>query len=98
MKNCKSIIIDGVEYTPSKPAPKGRRRVVVLDRGWIFAGDLSEDETKLANVVNVRKWERFGFGGLCKDPTAAGAVLDPCENLELSGWIFCVEVADDWGR
>ena len=94
----KSIEIDGVRYVPEEPAPKGTRRIVVLDRGWIFAGNISDDGKRLTDVVNVRRWKRNGFGGLCKDPATSGAELDPCEDLVLSSWIFCVEVPDGWGR
>ena len=35
------ITLNGIEYTPVVPTPTGNRVVAVLDRGWIFAGDLS---------------------------------------------------------
>ena len=45
---------------------EGDRCIVVLDRGWIFVGNLSVDETNtctLRNVHNIRKWSSGGFGG-----------------------------------
>ena len=35
-----NLNINGIEYAPVKPAT-GTRAVVVVDRGWIFAGDVT---------------------------------------------------------
>jgi hypothetical protein len=81
-------------------APEGDRHIVVLDRGWIFVGDLREEDGKiiLSNCVNVRKWTQGGFGGLTKDPRGSGAVLDQCEPISFhkSAVIFMVPVVEDW--
>ncbi len=79
----------------------GDRHIVVLDRGWIFAGDLSKDEHNvytLSNAVNVQRWEKGGFGALSKSATKAGATLSECEPLRFaaSAMIFVVPISEDW--
>lgn len=82
---------------------RGGRHIVVLDRGWIFVGDLileKEDVYILSNAKNVRKWETGGFGGLTKSAKNSGAVLDESEPLKFhkSAMIFCVPVKSGWGE
>ena len=36
----KNVNINGIEYAPVAARPTGTRAVVVVDRGWIFAGDV----------------------------------------------------------
>ena len=50
------ITVDGIEYAPVKPTP-GTRAVVVVDRGWIFAGDVTRKDGRilLTNAVHVFK-------------------------------------------
>ena len=80
----------------------GDRHLVVLDRGWIFAGDMSLDEETggytLSDCVNVRKWKQGGFGALSKSATAAGAALDACAMIRFhrSAMILSVPIAGDW--
>lgn len=67
MKN--SITIDGVEYRPAS-LTMGKRAVVVVDRGWIFAGDVEEKDGKiiLRRAVWVFRWESVGFDGVLANP------------------------------
>jgi hypothetical protein len=79
----------------------GDRHIVVLDRGWIFAGNLSKDEHHvytLTDAVNVRKWDSGGFGALSKSATAAGATLDKCATLRFheTAMMFAVPISSDW--
>jgi hypothetical protein len=41
-----NVIIDGIEYAPVVRAP-GTRAVVVVDRGWIFAGDVTREGNRI---------------------------------------------------
>jgi len=80
---------------------QGNRHIVVLDRGWIFAGELSQDEQgmyRLTQAVNVRRWKQNGFGGLTKSATASGAELDPCDPITFSAsaMILAVPIGGDW--
>jgi hypothetical protein len=82
---------------------EGDRHIVVLDRGWIFAGNLSCDEHNvytLSSAVNVRKWNKGGFGALTSSVSAAEATLDKCSSIRFhqSAMIFVVPIGDDWDK
>ena len=64
----KTVMIDGIEYRSVES--KGKRAVVVVDRGWIFAGDVEEngDRIILSNAVWVFRWSSIGFNGVLSDP------------------------------
>src|SRR3990167_7092903 len=77
--------------------PNGDRHICVLDRGWIFVGNLTETEPgryTLSNVKNVRKWQQGGFGLLSKGARSAGATLDDGTPLRFtaSALLFSVPV------
>lgn len=80
----------------------GDRHIAVLDRGWIFVGNMSlNKETNvytLTDCQNVRKWERAGFGGLSKGAKSAGATMDPSSPMKFhaSALIFCVPITGEW--
>lgn len=81
--------------------PCGNRHLVVLDRGWIFAGDLanhSEGGYILTNAKNVRRWEEGGFGALSRSAKAAKAHLDDCAPIRFSAnaCIFKTPIGGDW--
>lgn len=48
------IEVNGVSYvradSVSTPQPNGKRAVVVVDRGWIFAGDVTEENGRIKPV------------------------------------------------
>ena len=95
-----------VQTDSSTDAPKtpstGSRAIVVLDRGWIFVGDLATEGgvTTLSNCANLRKWSGGGFGGMVLSPKTSSVVLDPCANVifDAGAPIFTVPVADDWNE
>lgn len=95
-----TVIINGIEYAPVKTQP-GTRAVVVVDRGWIFAGDVvrQDGRIKLSRAVNVLRWEKDGFAGLIADPAKAKATLHKCADVDMPAGaeIFCVPVGDTWG-
>jgi hypothetical protein len=98
-----SISVNGVEYVraDSIPAakPNGNRAVIVVDRGWIFAGDITRENgrIRISRAVWVFRWESCGFAKVIEDPSNADirpmADVDMPEGAE----IFCVPVNDDWG-
>jgi hypothetical protein len=52
------------QQQPTQPTQPTGRYVVVVDRGWVFAGDLSMTEdgcVRLDNAVHVFKWNEIGF-------------------------------------
>ena len=97
-----TITIDNVKYVREdsvKRAPIGNRHVVVVDRGWIFAGDLSRSNgrIKLTRALHVFKWESVGFAGMLENTKKADlrkiADVDIPEDAE----IFCIPVSESWG-
>lgn len=93
----KNVMIDGVEYTPVKQ--NGNRAVVVVDRGWIFAGDVRRENGRiyLSRAVWVFKWDSVGFAAVVADPSKADIRhIDDVELPEVSE-IFSIPVGDGWG-
>jgi hypothetical protein len=93
----KNIVIDGVEYRPVTKT--GNRAVFVVDRGWIFAGDVTEENgrIRLDRAVWVFRWENIGFNGVIETPENAD--IRPIQPVDIpaSSEIFRVPVKDDWG-
>ncbi|WP_293365055.1 hypothetical protein [Phenylobacterium sp.] len=99
--NSDTIVINGETYAKVKANP-GKRAVVVVDRGWVFAGDVSEDDgrIRLTRVVWVFRWESIGFDGVLKDPKSSKVMLrklDTGVDLPADAEVFRCPVADDWG-
>ena len=58
--------------------------IVVLQRGWVFVGDLERrgSEFRLTNASNVRKWgTKQGLGELAKKGPLSETQLDPCNDV-----------------
>ena len=95
------VTINGVEYAPIANCPTGTRAVVVVDRGWIFAGDVTRENgrIRLSNALHVFKWESVGFAGMIDDPEAANADLRKIADVDMpmGAEVFCVPVDDKWG-
>ena len=94
------VTINGVEYQPV--CNHGKRAVVVVDRGWIFAGDVTEADgfITLSRAVWVFRWESIGFDGMIANPTSAKATIKPLQHavkIPSGSEIFRVPVDDDWG-
>jgi len=92
------ITINGIEYAPVRPAATGTRAVVVVDRGWIFAGDLTRQDgrIRLSRAVHVFRWASIGFAKMVE---TAEADLRPIADVDMpeGAEIFCVPVHDQWG-
>lgn len=103
--NMNTITINGVEYIQADQAQKpvtGSRAVVVIDRGWIFAGDVTRENgrIRLTRAVHVVSWESIGFDGMIADHKSNKVRLKPMPNgvdLPEGAEIFCVPVDDQWG-
>ena len=101
MNDINTIKINEIEYVraDSITKPTGTRAIIVVDRGWIFAGDVTRENgrIKLANALHVFKWESVGFAGMIENTKKADlrkiADVDIPEGAE----IFCVPVPDTWG-
>jgi hypothetical protein len=108
-----TIEINGVTYAPvgsgsNNTLPTGNRHVVVIDRGWIVAGDVSTDEESeslsdiiVSNAVHVFRWESIGFAGVLKDPKSSKVTLMDLPypvKVPAGSVIFQVPVPADWGK
>jgi hypothetical protein len=96
-----NLTINGVEYAPVN-RPAGSRAVVVVDRGWIFAGDVTRENgrIRLDNAVWVFRWEDVGFDGTIANPKSEKVTIKPMPNgvdLPEGAEVFCVPVHDGWG-
>ena len=96
------IGISGVEYVRADVRPTGTRAVIVVDRGWIFAGDVVRENgrIRLDRAVWVFRWESIGFDGMIADPKSAQVTIRPIPNgvdLPEGAEIFLVPVDDSWG-
>lgn len=95
-----NVIIDGVEYAPIQKA-SGNRAVIVVDRGWIFAGDVTRENgrIKLSNALHIWRWEGIGISGLIENPASSKVTMKPCADVDIPAGaeIFCIPVSDKWG-
>ena len=100
-----TVTINGTTYIRADlqaVAPKpGKRAVVVLDRGWIFAGDVERKDGRIlmTRVVHVRSWSSIGFDGMVNDPKSDKVVLHKHKDLDVPAGaeVFSVPVDDTWG-
>lgn len=98
----KSVIVDGVEYVEKQLPPTGTRAVVVVDRGWIFAGDVKRENGRicLTRAIHVFRWESIGFDGMIANPKSSKVTLKALANpvdIPAGAEVFTVPVPDDWG-
>lgn len=98
------VKIDDVEYVRSDlrtPPVSGTRAVIVVDRGWIFAGDVTRENSriKLSRAIHVFRWDSIGFDGMIANPKSNKVTLKPLADVDMpeSAEIFAIPVADDWG-
>jgi hypothetical protein len=97
MTTLSNVIIDGVEYTPLSKT--GRRAVVVIDRGWIYAGDVTRENgrIRLSRCVWVFDWSKCGFAAVIDDPSKGDLRAHADIDIPAGAEIFSVPVSDDWG-
>lgn len=96
--------INGMKYVREDqavvPQPNGNRAVVVVDRGWIFAGDVTEENgrIRLARALHVFSWQSVGFAGMVA-PKNGKADLRKVADVDIpkDAEVFRVAVSDDWG-
>jgi len=80
----------------------GDRHIVVLNRGWMFAGRMSLDKVTniytVTDCVNIRSFKKVGFGGLSRGAKTAEAILDTCVPIKFHAraMILCVPISDGW--
>jgi len=94
------ITVNGIKYVPAQP--NGNRAVLVVDRGWIFAGDVTEayGRIHLSRVVLVFRWDTIGFDGMIANPKSEHVTIKPRMHeidLPADTELFRVPVSDSWG-
>lgn len=95
--------INGIKYIPKgTEQPTGNRVVLVLDRGWIFAGDLTRknDRLVLTRVLQVRHWSGIGFEGMLENPQSDKVIIKKMSHpvdCPASAELFCIPVSPEWG-
>ena len=97
--NGKTYIRSDMVQTAAKP---GKRAVVVVDRGWIFAGDVEEKDSRviLTRAVWVFNWSSIGFDGVLTDPKNKNVNIRKLKhNVDLpkDAEVFRIPVDDNWG-
>ena len=94
-----TIKIDEVAYIRADAKPAGTRAVVVVDRGWVFAGDVTRanGRIRLSRALHVFKWESVGFAGMIENTKRADLRKIADVEIPEGAEIFCVPVTDDWG-
>lgn len=77
----------------------GNRAVIIVNQGWIFAGDVSRENgrIKLSQAVWVFKWESCGFAQVIADPKNAD--IRPISDVDIpdASELFAIPVPDGWG-
>jgi len=104
-KSINTITVNGVDYVRAdqvQKTPVGNRAVVVVDRGWIFAGDITRKNgrIKLTRAVHVFRWESIGFNGMISNPKSVKVTIKPMPNgvdIPEGAEVFCVPVETNWG-
>ncbi len=102
LNGVKFIREDLILTEDGEPIPQLGRAVVVVDRGWIFAGDVTVKDgfIHLDRAVWVFRWESIGFDGVIENPKDKKVTLKPMKNrvtIPVGAEIFRVPVAKDWG-
>ena len=106
--NANELELNGVRYVRAgsvpTPVPSGNRCVLVLDRGWIVAGDITDRDGRIIvdNAVHVRSWSGIGFDGLI-DSDGRGDNVDVRKmssrfDCPADTELFRVPVGATWGR
>ncbi len=98
VKEIQSMCGSGSASAPKKCG----RAVIVVDRGWIWAGDVTEENGRiyLDRAVWVFRWESIVFAKMIENPKDNKVDLRKLDNrvdIPKSGEIFRVPVAEDWG-
>jgi len=101
MSKPETIMIDDIKYIRADSvsvAPIGNRAVIVVDRGWIFAGDVTRENgrIKLTRALHVFKWESIGFAKMIETAKADLRKIADVD-IPVDAEIFSVPVPESWG-
>lgn len=94
------ITVNGEIYVKKAHIPTGSRAVIVVDRGWIYAGDVTEENGRiyLDRAVWVKKWSSCWFDGVLTDPAKAEiAKLSHRVDIPAHSEVYRIPVNAEWG-
>lgn len=82
--------------------PNGNRYIVVVDSGWVFAGDVTDEggRVKITRAVHVLRWAKCWFDGMIENPTSDSVELAVMKNdidVPAAAELFRVQVSENWG-
>jgi len=104
--NATELELNGVKYvradSVAQQQPNGNRCVVVVDRGWVYAGDVERKGGRilLTRAVWLFNWASIGFDGVLKNPKSDKVSLRKVDNvvdIPEGSEIYCVHVENNWG-
>ena len=75
---------DVKEQLAKKNVKPTKKKIVILNRGWVVVGDYSEkgDDCHLVDASVIRVWGTTkGLGELAENGPLTNTKLDPCPNL-----------------
>ena len=86
MSELKTISINDVEYVRADSVQQkpSKKQIVVLQRGWIVVGDVSEEGEKvtISNCSVIRIWgTKDGLGELAECGPLTNTKLDKCPDV-----------------
>lgn len=92
---------DKTEPTKSDSLGKGEKRIVILQRGWIYVGDyyLNGTEGRIENASCIRKWGTSkGLGELAEEGVKSDTKLDKCPtvNFHRAGEVHTILCSKKW--
>jgi hypothetical protein len=102
-----SLMVNGVEYVrkdsvSATSIPKGNRVVVVVNHGWIYAGNVSESNGRitLTNAVWVFNWSSIGFAEVLRNPKHSNVDIRKMEypvDIPAHSEVYRIPVPEGWG-
>lgn len=95
INNCSYVREDAPRAKP------GKRAVVVVDRGWVFVGDVEDIDgrIRLTRAIHIKRWESIGFDGMVAQPNSSKVHLKKVPDVDMpkDAELFRIPVGDDWG-
>tara|TARA_R110002020_G_scaffold207256_3_gene412653 strand:- start:7 stop:339 length:333 start_codon:yes stop_codon:yes gene_type:complete len=103
----KELEVNGETYvlkssiSQAQPTTSGRA-LVVIDRGWIYAGDIEEVDGRIRihNALWVMRWDGVGIDGVVADPGNPKVKIRPMNctvDLPADAELYRIPVKAGWG-
>ena len=92
-RDFKKIKVDSID-----PQPIGEKRIIVADRGWVFAGDcedMPDGTVTIRNAQCIRIWGTTKGLGELRDGPLASTKLDPYGTVRTKA-IVTINITSGW--